>query len=281
MRHAFLIIAHEKRAILDLLLSRLDCPHNEIFIHIDKKAGFDKALYQPKIATVNYAVNRIDGRWGDFSLVEIELKLIKSAIKRGGFGYLHLISGVDLPVKPLKFIDSECEKHRGQEFIGFASNVTLKELNWRSQHWFMFSNDFKSKSVLKRGLRYGLNRLHSLIGYKRCELEIKKGSQWWSITPEFAEYILNHEDYIRKNFAHTYCPDEMVFQTLCWNSSFRSKIYRSDDEFKGCCRYIPWDNGSLRQFEDIDFRRMKEPFYWFARKFQHKDLPKYEQFFHC
>ena len=276
MKTAFLIISHNEKDMLFKLLECLDDKNNDVFLHIDKKASFEGDDFQLQKGRLFILHNRIDARWGDFSLVEIELELIKAALARGNYDYLHLISGVDLPVKSLDEIYSDCERNKGREFIGFAQNVSPDELRWRTQHYFLFSREFKSKGIFKRAVRHIFCRVQSLAGYKRCSLEIKKGAQWWSITSDFARYIISKEDYIRKYFNHTYCPDEIVFQTLCWNSPFRDRLYSTDDEFKGCRRYIPWQDGELKSFTEKDFEKMQAADYWFARKFKGSDLSFYQ-----
>lgn len=280
MCHAYLIIAHNEPEILKILLNRLDDSRNDIFVHIDRMADFEKVDYAPRYSRIFYISDRIDAAWGDFSLVEIELALIKEALKRGNYSYLHLVSGVDLPVKSQDTIHEECRRLEGKEFIGFAQNVSTGELQWRSQHKFIFPRKFQSRNLFIRGVRSIHTKLQSMIGYHRSKLEIKKGAQWWSITSDFAKYILQREDYIRKNFKSTYCPDELVFQTMCWDSPFKDNIYRVDDEFKGCRRYIPWSNGFLRPFDSSDFKEMQSSDFWFARKFGRQDIKSYEGFCH-
>lgn len=279
MKHAFLIIAHDNREVLECLLRKLDDERNDVFLHVDKKASFEGNDFQLKKGKLFNLNNRIDARWGDFCLVAIELELIKAALTQGNYEYLHLISGVDLPIKSLEEIYSGCENNKGKEFIGFSQNVSSKDLNWRTQNYFIFSRQFKSRNIIKRAIRYAFVKFQSLVGCKRCPLEIKKGPQWWSITSDFARYIISKEKYIKKYFTHTYCPDEIVFQTLCWNSPFKDNIYRIDDEFKGCRRYIPWENGELKSLADTDFDKMQNADYWFARKFNKSNLSLYEQLF--
>lgn len=95
---------------------------------------------------------RIDARWGDYSLVEVELSLFREAFNNGEYEYYHLLSGVDLPIKSQNYIHDFCKIHKGTEFIGIAQNVSVKELKWRSQHWFIFAHDFKSNNILKKYL---------------------------------------------------------------------------------------------------------------------------------
>lgn len=277
-RHAYLIIAHTEPEVLSHLLASIDDERNDIFVHIDKKAKFSTVDYTAIKSKVYIIPDCIDAAWGDFSLVEIELKLIATALNTGHYSYLHLLSGVDLPIKTQNFIHEECRRHYGKQFIGISQQVTLKELNWRSQHYFFYPRDFKDSSFFKSGIRYLSAKIQSFLGYKRYRKEVKKGSQWWSITYDFAVYVLSQKELIENCFKNTFCPDEMVFQTLCWNSQFRNDIFDTGDEFHGCKRYIPWKDGVLMELKASDYLQMKYSEAWFARKFSQKDLDKYDKF---
>ena len=267
MKHAYLIIAHNDPEILQLLLSSLDDERNDIYVHIDRKASFSASILQTSKSHLYVLPIHIDARWGDFSLVKIELTLFKEAYTNGPYAYYHLLSGVDLPIKSQDYIHTYCDEHQGREFIGIANHATQREINWRSQHWFFFSRDFQSNNMIKKFIRAIFARLQSLVRYRRTRLEVKKGCQWCSITHDFVGYLLQNIDLIRRTFSHTYCPDEMFIQTLCWNSEFRKQIYNATDEFEGCKRYIKWVNGILQPLEMKEVSYMVQSSKWFARKF--------------
>mgnify|MGYP001026224967 CR=1 FL=1 len=276
MKHAYLIMAHNSSDVLQRLISAIDDVRNDIFIHIDKKATFDGNGLFVNQSRLYIIPERIDARWGDFSLVEIELCLIREAMSKCDYSYLHLLSGVDYPIQSQDYIHQYCKEHQGMEFIGFAQDVTEQELWWRSQHYFLFSRDFQSGNMIKKILRALYARLQSVCRYHRTRLEVKKGAQWVSVTADFCNYVLSQQGRLRKEFNHTYCPDELVMQTLCWNSDFRNKVYSLTDEFMGCKRYIPWKNGQLMPFDKEDFRKMEESECWFARKFTCEDINTWE-----
>lgn len=267
MKHAYLIIAHNEPEILQLLLSSLDDERNDIYVHIDRKASFSASILQTSKSHLYVLPIHIDARWGDFSLVKIELTLFKEAYTNGPYAYYHLLSGVDLPIKSQDYIHTYCDEHQGREFIGIANHATQSEIDWRSQHWFVFSRDFQSNNMIKKFIRAIFARLQSLVRYRRTRLEVKKGCQWCSITHDFVGYLLQNIDLIRRTFSHTYCPDEMFIQTLCWNSEFRKQIYNATDEFEGCKRYIKWVNGILQPLEMEEVSYMVQSSKWFARKF--------------
>lgn len=266
MRHAYLILAHNEPHALERLITAIDDARNDIFVHIDKKADISLFRFSTKRSRLTFLSERIDCRWGDFSLVEAELLLLKAARAQGDYACLHLLSGVDMAVKSQDEIHDACAAQPDTLFIGYAQNATAAELQWRSQHRFPFARRFRSQDLFVRLFRRAVVALQSVAGYRRYRGEVRKGSQWWSITAAFADYVLSREDEIRKHFRGTYCPDEMVFQTLCWNSPFRANLFRTDDEFAGCRRFIKWQDGELLPLSAADAEQMRLSDRWFARK---------------
>ena len=273
MRHAYLILAHSSKALLRELIQALDDVRNDIYVHIDKKAEFDIADLTTKFSGLYVLSERMDARWGDYSLVEVELQLIAEASSRFSYAYYHLLSGVDFPIASQDTIHDFFNQHFGKEFIGFANHTPSSELKWRSQHYFLFSRNFKSENLLIRLVRRMFADIQTVIGYKRYPKEVKKGCQWCSITNDFAEFLLANKTLIKKYFNHTYCPDELFIQTLCWNTSFRSKVYDLKNEFKGCLRYINWENAEIHLMDNEDPNKMVSSEFLFARKFSGKGLP--------
>ena len=272
MKHAYLILAHSSKILLKELILALDDVRNDIYVHLDKKATFDISDLTTRHSTLYKLSERQDARWGDFSLVEVELELMREASSRRTYAYYHLLSGVDYPIASQDVIHSFFSKHSGSEFIGFANHATKSELKWRSQHFFLFSRNFQSKNIWIRLVRRVFIDIQRILGYKRYPKEIKKGCQWCSITNDFVLFLLSNKKLIKKFFINTYCPDELVIQTLCWNSSFRSRVYNLEDEFKGCLRYINWDNGEIHFMDNEDPNKMVHSEFLFARKFSENGL---------
>lgn len=270
--HAYLIIAHNEFEVLKALIEAIDDVRNDIYIHVDKKV-VDLPNIVCKHAKLYWAKRRIDARWGDYSLVETELLLFEEAVSHDSYDYYHLISGVDFPIKSQDYIHQYCNMYQGKEFIGFA-DVKDDELVWRTQHYFLFPKHFKSRNILIRSIRKIAIKLQDFLGYKRTSHIICKGSQWCSLTHSFVEYLLTHKKLIYQLFHHTYCPDELFIQTLCWNSDFRNAVFNMEDEFEGCKRYIKWGNGELLSITLDDIKDIKNSSRWFARKFSisHKEI---------
>lgn len=266
-KHAYLILAHSSPNLLEKLVKALDDVRNDIFIHLDSKADYDLSSLVTSKSGLYVIEHRIDARWGDFSLVKVEIILMEAAKGAGSYGYYHIISGVDFPLKSQDYIHSFCNTHKGTLFIGFANHAPQNELKWRTQHYFLFPRDFKSKNIIKKVLRALFARVQSVVGYTRIKLEVKKGCQWCSITDAFVDYVLQNKDFIEKSFKNTYCPDEMFIQTMCWNSKFKANIFCLDDEFEGCKRYIVWENSVIQNLDHISPTTLVESDRWFGRKF--------------
>lgn len=269
MRHAYLILAHNDVIVLEALVGCLDDDRNDIFIHWDAKSG-DYPSIKTVNATLYFLEERIDVSWACFSMVEAEYLLFKTAYKHGPYEYYHLLSGVDLPIKPQDYIHSECERMAETEFIGFA-NPPQTEIDFRVQHRFLFSNDFKTRNILKKGLRFIYLKYQDITNKKRIDIPVKKGAQWCSLTNSFVKYLLEQEPFVKKTFEHTFCPDEMFIQTVCFNSPFINRVKCTASEYDSNMRFIKWVNGELLPIEETDLPDLEASDRWFARKFSGLD----------
>lgn len=130
MKHAYMIIAHNQFELLKLLLKSLDHPQNDFFIHIDKKVkNFNIADFKGITKHSNIIfTERVSVKWGGYSQIKSELILLKNAIK-GNYDYYHLLSGVDLPIKPAKDILDFFKEHQGTEFMHFCSPEYCQSYN--------------------------------------------------------------------------------------------------------------------------------------------------------
>lgn len=107
MKHAFLILAHNEPYILEVLLGQLSKGADDIYVHVDKKLLMKNLIrlnqYALLMGGVQLVSTRIDVRWGDSSMLEAEFILFKEASKTY-HDFYHLLSGVDLAIKPLSVI---------------------------------------------------------------------------------------------------------------------------------------------------------------------------------
>ena len=108
-------------------------------------------------------------------------------------------------------------------------------------------------------------------------MEFKKGSQWASLSVEFVEYLIKNDKKIRKIFKRSYCPDETLFQTMVWGSSFRKNLYNKDGEPLGYVRKIDWGRGRPYVGRTNDIEELSNCGMLFARKFSTSDLEVFKE----
>lgn len=271
MKHAYLILAHHEFGLLQTLIDCLDDVRNDIYVHIDKKVKILPELHTER-ANLTILNQRVDIRWADYSMVEAEYTLFKEAQKHGPYAYYHLLSGVDLPLKSQDYIHRFFEEHQGKEFIGYTLTEMTPEISRRMQRWHLFPRHFSRKRNVYSAFRSVFLRCQELLGIKRNrQIVFTKGSQWVSITEKMVQYFLSRETWAQKTFSHTFVPDECVMQTLCWNSSFREKLYSTFSDGEGCMRCIGWRNDELIDWSAADYETLVTSPALFARKFNSSD----------
>lgn len=84
--------------------------------------------------------------------------------------------------------------------------------------------------------------------------------------------LVNRKEFILRRYRYTRCTDEYFLQTELWNSSYRSTIYRLDDEFKGCLRLIDWVRGKPYVWTIHDREIIESSNCLLARKFSSREI---------
>ena len=271
-----MIMCHNNFEQLKILLSLLDYKDNDIYIHIDKKAKIsetEKEEIKLSVAKSNIAfIKSQKASWGGDSLMKIEIKLLQEAVKTH-HKYYHLISGADLPLK------SQAEIHNflnsnDNDYIALGSmheqNIK-KTFLYRVRYFYFFQNIIGGSSdnlfkELLLFLREKLLVLQKKIGIDRTKhagFEYVKGSQWFTITHETAQYILKRYPLYKKYFKYSLCPDEMFVQTIIKNSDLCDNVVDNN------MRCITWKEGSNSPniYTMKDYDKIINSNKLFARKF--------------
>lgn len=128
-RHPYCIIAHNYPDQLAVLVNALSDERNTIFIHIDKKTKIEPFI--KCVTNVNSNVKFIKKRkkvyWGHSSQIEAELNLLEAVDnEKEAFSRIHLISGVDFPLKSQNEIHDYFLKHKTEEFIDFPPMILIE-----------------------------------------------------------------------------------------------------------------------------------------------------------
>ncbi len=253
----------------------LDHPKNDIFIHMDAKTkSYDpsETLKLVKHSRI-FHTPRIKVSWGGYSQVEAALILFEAATSQGHYEHYHLLSGADIPIKSQDDIAAFFEAHHRVEFVQFVQGAFSHE------HWVRYYYPFqeikgRKGSIIVRVMAKMCTILQKIFHIHRNKGgQFMKGDQWFSITDEFARYILGKKSWIQKVFGKTIHPEEICIQTLLINSPFRDNLYHKEfdnDHVKGAMRLIDWKRGehaSPYTFRISDLEEIKSSPAMFARKF--------------
>lgn len=161
--HAYLIMAHGSFGIPEKLIRALDSAETDLYVHIDKsvkKFDFEYFRHLTKKSAV-FFTDRVKVCWGDYSMVEAEYILLKTAFAAPKkYKYFHLLSCVDLPLKSISEINAFFDNSYPKEFVHFAQTMNDTEKS-RVKHYHFFAgrrNLFnrimtKSEQVLQTALR--------------------------------------------------------------------------------------------------------------------------------
>lgn len=266
MKHAFLIMAHNNFEQLRLLIEAIDDERNDIYIHVDIKA---KDFNANSISTKNaglYWIERKSITWGGYSQIDCELRLLNAAINSStNYKYYHLLSGIDLPIKSQDYIHKFFDEHESKQYIGYQDKLNDKDLD-RIKYYWVFQEQIGRRKKVKEIILYliqiifvklqmfcNLKRKHDFITYK--------GDNWFSITHDFALYVIENSDFIKKEFSCSICADELFLHTLCKISPYCGDI--ANDSL----REIDWDRGFPYTYTIDDFDMLMSSKKLFARKF--------------
>lgn len=264
-RHAYCIMAHGQFHQLQRLLDALDDERNDIYMHLDKKCKDDPSVLHTKKSKLVFTSQRLDVRWSDISLADAEIILFKSVLSQSrNYSRIHLISGVDLPLKSQDEIHAFFVNHKDEEFIDIRTdNTFLKRIKYyhffarnRRHHPFI---DFCRRLLLVPQIPF-VNRMHA------SPLKYAYGWEWVSLTFNAVREIVDVYQKCRNMFKYTTCCDELYKQMILYTSG-KFKISP-----KGPLRYILFTKGnpSPKVLTMADYDNMMESGCLFARKFDER-----------
>ena len=282
---AYLIQTHSSPRQLARLVNALNGPEVEFFVHVDRKVDTGQFRYlMRRQRNVHFVFPRQIIEWGGWAMVEAELILIKRAI-RAGATHMTLLSGTDYPV---------WSNRRLTEFFlstnqNFVEHFRIPSVYWdrgalnRVRQYWLCDDPIRMKSELWyrtfgkvwRSVWHRVIRRYTNLAFKvGYEIGIHRkmpanmapyvGSQWWSISRECGEYLL---DFVRSNpkvvrfYRHSHVPDEGFIQTVLMNSPLKPTIVNDN------LRYVEWDGGfNPRVLEIGDLDAVVKSGSAFARK---------------
>ena len=128
-------------------------------------------------------------------------------------------------------------------------------------------NEIISNTIYGIQSRYNIDRVKNI--------EVKKGSNWASLTSRSVEVLLGKEKMIKKITFASSCADEVYKQTILYN-------YANDTIFYDECgnttdlRYVDWSSGGNHPkiLDESDYEKLTISGKLFARKFDEQESKK-------
>jgi hypothetical protein len=252
MKTAFLIFAYKQPNHLVKLVSALGGDWARFFIHVDKKVDdFEFRKLASKNSEVIFLEDRLRTKvyWGGFGHVQATLNLLEVSINSGWkFERFCLLTESDFPIKPLDEIRSKFDSNK--EFIRIDDRINNPNNQFfKKLQCYHFDGPFSK--ISGNGLMVHRKIYNSMNLYK--------GSSYWALTKGCVDFIsefLKHNQDLIQFLKHTFCPDEILVQTIIKNSPFAGNIthdfertddlgkFRSGNVHGG--HYIDWNSPGVR-----------------------------------
>ena len=265
MKIAHLILAHSEPGQLERLIDRLWHEQSDFYIHLDLKSSLDAFRYLERDNRVFFVKNRVKVSWGTYSLVQATINSFEEILASAEYDFINLMSAQDYPLKSADYIYDFLEQNKGKAFmhcLSIETEWTEAQIRLRKYDFGTFA--FKGK--------YRLQAIWNAVMPARKMPDGLKPygrSQWFTIPAECVEYALKYlkdNSEIERFFRYTWAADELIFQTILYNSHYRDCIVNDN------LRYIDWSERktSPKTLTIADSRSLMNFDGLFARKFNAK-----------
>lgn len=277
----YLISAHTDPQQLGRLLKSLEDHQCSFIIHIDKQVDIAPFIAAAEgVQNVSFLSNRYRISWGTISIVKYQMALIKEALNKNKDSFLISLSGLDYPIWSNTRIQHFVDSLNGKEMI-YGSMIESKN------EWYSISRPYLNLSFFGKVANMRIRKLLRIIvkatGYRKklfVKLEnqaiwpLYKGGAWWGISYSLAKEIYttyHNSTKLQRYFIDLFAPDEIVPQTIAFNSSFRDKCKLLDPESATFNDITPLHyleyGGKMKVLTDDDYEKIIQSGKPFARKF--------------
>ncbi|MGN0234374.1 MAG: beta-1,6-N-acetylglucosaminyltransferase [Bacteroidaceae bacterium] len=277
MNIAYLISAHTDPAQLCRLVLSLHSDA-EFFIHIDAKSRLEQFTSCLQLSRVHYIDERVDVRWGTMREVQYQMNLIRAAVTfPRKFDRIFFLSGMDYPMwsnaRIVRWLEQQGEREILQGYCMDTSELDA----WQRETYTV-------ARPACRNVRMGilLRKLLRLTGYrKQLHFSVQgnvwhlyKGSAWWCISQELAQFVLDQYDHnadLHRYFDSSFCPAETFIQTIAFNNpSWRSRCILTEGKYPGLEALTPLHfidyRGAIHVMTEEDYQRLRRSGKMFCRK---------------
>jgi hypothetical protein len=283
MKIAFIITAYNKPAQLIKLVNCLGnkAGHDNIFVHIDKKAAYSENEIISKTNNLITISKKYSVFWGGFNQLLSILELIEQATHKKEYDCIVLLSGQDLPVVSYDKLMAFFNERKGQSFITI-NKFPIASWNYKNGlgrvQWFWFMDNVTRVRGVQRfhQISHHIFEKLNIIRPSSRGIDFYGGSDWWILPGAVAKYCLAEfktNKKLRQCFKYSFIPSEMFFQTVIGNSRYCDTVTNDNK------RFISWAVDSMGHPNVITNAQRKaiaDSGCLFARKF---DLAAYPEIF--
>lgn len=266
-RQAFLITAYKDPSQLMRLIEKLKDFY--VYVHIDKKSidVFGEVIKAYKENPNVVIKSRYRVSWGSYNHLRSVVYLMNLARNNPYVKYIHILSGQDYPICPIrnvfsKFEDTKTVYMTCRLLLDTDDNVIMR---YERLHLFAPFLD------LRRGLYNKLDKHFSFCKKRIGGIKIKdlyKGMVWVSMPMEVCKYVCK---YVCKGRGMLFyralmfreIPEEVFFQTIIMGSKFKDNVVADN------LRYTLWfeKNGAIPGvLDESDYEGIVNGNAVFARK---------------
>lgn len=236
---------------------------------------------------IYFTKNRIKTNWGAFSQCRYQISLIEACLKSPiKFDRIFFLSGLDYPLWSNKRIIDFLEQNKKKEFIqGMNLTTCLNPPKMQTRvklyHFRdipIINNRFIKRAIygiLRESLKYMGIKKKNFILCDNKRYDIYCGSSWWCLTNDCLNYVyktIKENQRLSDYFKTCLAPDELLIQTIVFNSDFRNKALLYEGVYPGLVgltplHYIEYTNKIATYAED-DFVKLISSNKMFCRKLE-------------
>ena len=264
MNIAHLILCHANPGQLKRLVDRLMHGDAECYIHVDKKADITQFTAQLSGSKIHFITNRVKVYWGDYSIVQATINSFEEILATGKpYDYIQLMSGQDYPLTGIGAFHEFLENNPGKIFMHYESVADV----WH-EAIPRIKNYYLSHLKMPKGTHQAEKIVNALLPSRKLPDGIVAvgRSQWFTASRESIAYIVDYvkkERWVSRFFKYSWAADELIFQTILYNSPFREHMVNNN------LLYLDWSAGaaSPKVLTMADASAIMASGKFFARKF--------------
>lgn len=255
MSTAHLLLCHTPPHHLPLMAQR--APQHHFYVHYDAKSDAGGIAFLNGLPNVSVLPQRIDVRWGGFSMIEATLALMQAALAQPQHQYFHLMSGDCLPLQTPETIERQMAA-AGAGCL-FLSCENVPRLRYRVRFSLPHADTSWQCSLTGKCLTKAAQCADRLLPSRQTAWA---GSQWFSADRAALQLLLDAAADMRPFFRHKLCPDEHFFQFIAQRHAAQLRLHNDN---RRCIRFAHGANHPDWQTLP-QVQAAFEQGFWFVRK---------------